>query len=407
MNAIGGYDSGSDDEPAVKRQCIAPLASAPKAPPPKAGKPPAKAGQVGIASPAGKPPAPKASGPPVTQDIKPLEQAKKCKDMGSAGDVLSFIQSNGMTILKHGAASCHVLAEIANRLDEGNRPHWAGTSEVKSLVMAVKNALWKDMEMEKLKNPMKPATLADGLFGLMYLLGLGKDESTRNLLKWAAGKWAAELQQNQSMPGWPVEALVRAAWCLSQMNFVHVKLERNSRELAKDLPMIKSLLEIWVARVSSTSSGDLIAALGTMVKLPDMVRLDKGMQRDVVAKVVMGIQHMEPWHLLAVAAAMSKLETKEYGVNSDGPMQAIRKRLPSLREVMPEANHKWLEQVLAKSAELAEIKHEKEDFDASKQKRWNKEEAEEYRKTRHWTAKNAGYMDYGKAKVTPYLSRFR
>merc|ERR1712070_445996 len=117
---------------------------------------------------------------------------------------------------------------------------------------------------------------------------------------------------------------------------------------------------------------------------------------------------MQPWHILAVSAAMTKLETPEYGLNCHGVMQAIRKRLPNLREVMPEANCQWLEELLERSAQVSADRQEKEEEGLSKERRWNKEESAEYRKTRHWTAKNAAYFtDQNATKVTPYLSKFR
>lgn len=416
MNGIGSYDSGSEDEPPAKRQCALPRPSGPAStcsgPKDHSTSSSPKAPSqltVGIACPARKPPAPKAMGPSVAHDLKPLEQAKQCKDLSTAGDVLSLIQKCGMSILDNGAASCHVLAEIANRLDEANKKLWAETSEVKSLVMAVKNALWYDVENSK--KPMKPSTFADGLFGLMYLRGMEKDsldEATRQLVQAAAGKWASESQQKQPFPSWPTEAFVRAAWCLSHMNFLQVKMERKAKELAREQPLIKQLVERWLERVSSDKSGDLVSGLGAILKLPEMIRLEKEMQRSLLAKVVLGIPHMQPWHILAVAASVSKLEGPEYGLDGSGVMQAIRKRLPKLREVMPEANCEWLEQLLERSATVSEGRQTKEEEDQLKSRRWSKEESAEYAKTRHWTAKNAAYFtDHNQTKVTPYQSRFR
>merc|ERR1712224_635045 len=108
---------------------------------------------------------------------------------------------------------------------------------------------------------------------------------------------------------------------------------------------------------------------------------------------------MEPWHILAVAAAMSKLESPEYGLNTDGAMQAIRKRLTQLREVMPEANTKRLQQILEKSSDISYDRQVQEEQDFHKQQRLEGKDLAESKRTKHWTAKNAAYFtDHGKVK---------
>eukprot|EP00746_Dinoflagellata_sp_MGD_P000671 gnl/MRDRNA2_/MRDRNA2_101206_c0_seq1.p1 gnl/MRDRNA2_/MRDRNA2_101206_c0~~gnl/MRDRNA2_/MRDRNA2_101206_c0_seq1.p1 ORF type:complete len:396 (+),score=68.71 gnl/MRDRNA2_/MRDRNA2_101206_c0_seq1:102-1289(+) len=393
FSGIGAYNS--DDEPPAKR-----LNTGRNVPGPAA---------VGMVSTAGKIAAPKATGPPgpVPQGLNPLDQARKCKDLGTATDILALLQNCGMTILKNGPASCHVLAEIANRLDEANRKPWGESSELKSLIMVVKTALWNDVETHK--NPMRSSSFADGLFGLMSLLDLGRDDSTKTLMTKAASKWASEMQlQSQSMSSWQPECLVRAAWCLSHMNFAQVKMQRNAKELPRENPLIKKFFQIWLQRCSADRSGDLVVGLGTLLNLPEMTRLEKEMVDKMTGKVCMGVPLMQPWHILAVAAAVSRLEGPEYGFNSPGVFGAIRRQLPQLRAAMPEANCQWLESILERHAQVYEAKQEKDEEAAFRQKRWNKEETAEYKKTAHWTAKNAAYFtDVNAPRVTPYQSRFR
>merc|ERR1719389_1286293 len=107
-------------------------------------------------------------------------------------------------------------------------------------------------------------------------------------------------------------------------------MERNSKELAKDQPLIKQLLELFVSKADAFRSGDLIVGLGVMIKLPEVIRIDHDMQRDIMAKVTLSVPHLQPWQVLAIAAALSKLEGPEYGLNVDNAMLGIKKRVPKL-----------------------------------------------------------------------------